>query len=102
MEFQFDYKKALFYSRNPVFILAKIPTSPENGFHRARCNRTLVAIQYSSWLRFPQEVCDEIVNEAPEYCRNPVFTLAKIPTTHKKCPTCKGRGTMSQSSIYPG
>jgi len=88
-----------------------------------------VAIQYLPWLRFPQEIRDENSKHSnTDGCRNPVFTLAKIPTrrcgrlrhhllkcrnpvfTLAKIPTSKDITAcglqngfrVSQSSIYPG
>jgi len=84
--------------RNPVFTLAKIPTELAQSLNELE---KAVAIQYLPWLRFPHNSNFDYADFHECNCRNPVFTLAKIPTRQI---TARGLASslMSQSSIYPG
>ncbi len=90
--------------RNPVFTLAKIPTyrckEKQENKHFTVAIQYLpwlrfplfqqtkrqsvgwqdVAIQYLPWLRFPLLQKRQLSHNKKYFCRNPVFTLAKIPT----------------------
>jgi len=87
--------------RNPVFTLAKIPTDSLVYFLAGK-KIANVAIQYLPWLRFPLPRPVQMLTQKQLLnCRNPVFTLAKIPTQYG-ITRSREKQEKSQSSIYPG